>query len=329
MKKTLFICIVAAAVSAMLTVPAGAEANSTTSAELTTETTAVTVSAETEPVTETTPPDDTAVPSETGEDTDGSSTEEAATTELKDNPRLKEELSEDLYKYLMKYLENPSDFEFDGQGVLINESVLNPSSGEKADETTSSEQQQYNSHETVGNGEKTMYTVATRDGSIFYIIVDKSGDTENVYFLNAVDVTDLAAIIQNSKEEDEGYTPEELEIINQAGETVTIKDENNPVSTDKSGTNPSQTNNSSAEESGDSSMGLYIVVGVIGAAIIGFAAYKKIGPGKKKKADFDEVDDDSEEEVVEDYVVDDNEVISNDYGDETEETEELDDTDNM
>lgn len=62
-------------------------------------------------------------------------------------------------------------------------------------------------------------------------------------------------------------------------------------------------------------------------AVIGIAAYKKIGPGKKKKADFDEVEDD-EEEVVNDYVVDDD-VVTNEYEDEAEETEEFEDSDDM
>lgn len=172
-----------------------------------------------------------------------------------------------------------------------------------------------------------MYTVATRDGSIFYIIVDKSGDTENVYFLNAVDVTDLAAIIQNGKGEDEGYTPEELEIINQAGETVTVKNESDPTNTDKTGSTPTQSSSTEPDDEGGSGSALYIVIAIVGVAVIGFAAYKKIGPGKKKNVGFDEVEDDTEEEVVEDYAVEDEEIITNDYSDE--ETEEYDDTDNM
>lgn len=330
MKNKIICSIVTSAVmTAMLTLSVSAEASS---ADTAAETAAITASITSEPAPVTTALAQTTEPTETGSGTDNSdSTEsgtgEAATTELKDNPRLKEELNEDLYQYLMKYLDDPSSFEFDGQGVLIDESILNPGFGDENTEETTAEQQ-YNSHQTVGNGEKTMYTVATRDGSIFYIIVDKSGDTENVYFLNTVDITDLAAIIQNGKGEEDSYTPEEKEIIDKAGETVPINNENNSDVTNSNANTPvNNPDSSEGGESGDSSSALYIVVAVIGVAVIGFAAYKKIGPGKKKKADFDEVEDD-EEEVVNDYVVDDD-VVTSDYEDEAEETEELGDSDDM
>lgn len=325
MKNKIIPSIISAAMAALLTVSVSAETSGT---DIAAETTAVTASITPVAVPITTTASQPNKPTETGDGTDTSDvaesgTGEATTTELRDNPRLKEELSEDLYEYLMKYLDNPLSFEFDGQGVLIDESILNPSSDDENSETTTAEQQ-YNSHQTIGNGEKTMYTVATRDGSIFYIIVDKSGDTENVYFLNAVDITDLAAIIQNGKGDDDSYTPEEKEIIDKAGETVPVNKENNSDSTNSNApvNNPG---NSGNEKKGDSSSGLYIIVAVVGVAVIGFAAYKKIGPGKKKKADFDEVEDD-EEEVVNDYVVEDD-VVTNDY--EAEEMEEFEDSDDM
>ena len=44
-------------------------------------------------------------------------------------------------------------------------------------------------------------TVKTRNGEIFYMIVDKNGASENVYFLNMVDEKDLVSILS---EEDQG-----------------------------------------------------------------------------------------------------------------------------
>ena len=45
-------------------------------------------------------------------------------------------------------------------------------------------------------------TVAARDGSEFYIIIDKGAQNENVYFLNTVDESDLAALVED-------YAPEQ------------------------------------------------------------------------------------------------------------------------
>ena len=47
-------------------------------------------------------------------------------------------------------------------------------------------------------------TVTARDGNEFYIIIDKGAQSENVYFLNTVDESDLAALVED-------YAPEQSE----------------------------------------------------------------------------------------------------------------------
>lgn len=42
-------------------------------------------------------------------------------------------------------------------------------------------------------------TVTTRDGSYYYIIIDRSGNSENVYFLNAVDTVDLMNLMNDEE----------------------------------------------------------------------------------------------------------------------------------
>ena len=49
--------------------------------------------------------------------------------------------------------------------------------------------------------EKQFITVQSKNGNYFYLVIDRSGDTENVYFLNLVDEADLLSLMEDGTTE--------------------------------------------------------------------------------------------------------------------------------
>lgn len=121
-------------------------------------------------------------------------------------------------------------------------------------------------------------TIQTKSGAVFYLVIDKSADTENVYFLNQVDELDLMAIMDDAqKQEYESSLKEEpQEVPNTPIEDEPTADE--PV--DEEPQADLQTNN----------LALFGVIGVIAALVIGGYAFMK----KKAKKDGADLDEDLE-----------------------------------
>lgn len=121
-------------------------------------------------------------------------------------------------------------------------------------------------------------TVQTKSGAVFYLVIDKSADTENVYFLNQVDELDLMAIMDDAqKQEYESSLKEEPQEVPE----TPIEDEltaDEPV--DEEPQADLQTNN----------LALFGVIGVIAALVIGCYAFMK----KKAKKDGADLDEDLE-----------------------------------
>lgn len=132
-------------------------------------------------------------------------------------------------------------------------------------------------------------TVTARDGNEFYIIIDKGAQNENVYFLNTVDESDLAALVED-------YAPEQ-----------STEQQTEPSSTpDTEQAEPEQEQTEQpepeAEQSNNSFLFLIVLVLIGGAGLAVY--YFKVFRPKKKLEQADDIEDFEFEETENEEVSD-------------------------
>lgn len=165
-------------------------------------------------------------------------------------------------------------------------------------EADASEQVENNAEQSE-NG-KEFYTIQTASDKVFYLIIDRDGDEEMVYFLTEISENDLLntttdnseTLPKNSAALESAIPVSDSALPNNNTETDTEETEELPEdgeesteeSTEEPEEQPAQT---------DNPMGTYIVLGIIAVIGIGAGYYFKVV--KKKKEQFIDEDDEEDE----------------------------------
>ena len=149
--------------------------------------------------------------------------------------------------------------------------------------------------------DKQFITVKSRSGAEFYIVIDRSRDSDNVYFLNQVDDADLFALLEEDSAASCSCKEKcvvgavnsdclvcRMDMKSCTGKAVETKAEQTTSDSelDKAGKKPNI-------------MPVILIVGVIGGgAVVGFLKLKKNKPKSSPAPDFD--DDTDDDDFVED-----------------------------
>lgn len=130
------------------------------------------------------------------------------------------------------------------------------------------------------NDGKEFFTIDTEDGSVFYLIVDRQKNADNVYLLNAVTEDDLMALAQKN-----GKT------VNNGTSAIPTTEPDTTVE-QKPPTEPTVTPEveTPAKNSGNNNMIIFVIIAVVAVGGVGY--YFKIVKGKKNAPDTDDIEDD-------------------------------------
>ena len=146
---------------------------------------------------------------------------------------------------------------------------------------------------------KEFYTIQTKTDKVFYLIIDRAGEEETVYFLTEISENDLLNVTSDNREVlpqnsvavesaipmvDSELSNQEKEVENKEKETESMKNKNGTVGKEMDAIKETQKKT-------------YLVIGVLALIGIGVGYYFKVV--KKKKEKFIEEDEEEAETVYE------------------------------
>lgn len=172
-------------------------------------------------------------------------------------------------------------------------------------EADEAEEAEYGALDETANTQKgkEFYTIETASEKVFYLIIDRDGEEEVVYFLTEVSENDLL----NATAETSETLPKNSAALESAIPTKETALTNNNTEPEKEITEKEEEPDAPAEENEDetpvkeekqgSGLGTYLVIGILAVLAIIAGYYLKVV--KKKKENFlDEDDEEDEEEEI-------------------------------
>lgn len=140
-------------------------------------------------------------------------------------------------------------------------------------------------------------TVTSKDGHVFYIVIDHNAASQNVYFLNQVDESDLMALMSDQDKE-------ALKTNKGESESADAEEVVKPTFRDTSEVSPetarTSQNTEAKKNAVNSNMILAAVLGIIGLIVIAAYYFLKIKPGKGESSIADDLEFYDDEEYEKD-----------------------------
>ena len=148
------------------------------------------------------------------------------------------------------------------------------------------------------SGEKEFFTIQTASEKVFYLIVDRSGEEEVVYFLTEISERDLLNVTTDNSV----TLPMNSAIVESAIPDNTPKEESDKTAENAESTESTEISTEEKDISEqkpvpqEDSTSVYIVMAVVGVVAVGLGYYFKV---VKKKDDYEEDEEEFEDEVYE------------------------------
>ena len=192
----------------------------------------------------------------------------------------------------------------DSDGNTVSENSLAEQKKQAMAEAAASEKKEEAGEKEKSETGKEFYTIQTASEKVFYLIIDRDGEEEVVYFLTEVTENDLLNVTadnsdtlpQNSAALESAIPVTEGALPNNNGEQETEEEAAEEAAED--GEENTEEPEPEPEKTGENPAATYIILGLVAVVAIGGGYYFKVA--KKKKEEFLDEDDDEEEEEYED-----------------------------